>query len=624
MNQTKRKSKKQRIETAVLLLILCVVLGLFAYFLRDILIPLLKAEFAHKPEDVQRLLCEKGIWGFLTVILVEAFQMVVVFIPAEFIQISAGLSFPFPIALFLCDLGVCLGATIIFLLVRTLRFREDSYRGKDKIEELSSLSKKNYGTVLLLYLLFFMPIVPFGAICYYGSSTKIGYGRYLLTVATGVIPSIVVSNLMGGAAKAFLLESLPIWLLIVIIIALAAILFGVILLFLNKFFFKEGKGTPDSIIYVSFFRLVNFLRKNKQTLTVDPLPKDLSTPYLLLSNHESFYDFYYLHQLTRIPRAAFVANRYYLTLPLIRRIYKKASFIPKKLFNPDPSTSMGIIRMLKKGYPVIIFPEGRLSTDGRTNPVREPGGALYRKLGVDLLLVKIEGAYFAKPKWRPAFFRSNVSVRVVGHVKKEDLASYTDDELNDLIERSLYNDASASEEQTYAQPGRAKGLENILYRCADCGALYTTVGRNNSLVCTACGAEYHLNRHYHFDRAPETIAAYYKTQEEAEAKGLDSICLEAPVKTKVFAPNGKLLRREEGECRLTPEGFFYRSKSESFTIPMERLSALPYSCGEEFEVYQKDNLYYFYPLENKRQVVRWALLVDLFNNRKKPDASSQN
>ena len=616
MNPKAQKNRKRRIETAVLLLTLLVVLGLFAFFLRDILIPLLQMEFAHDMEGARELLRERGIWGFLTVILVEAFQMVVVFIPAEFIQISAGLSFPFPVALLLCDLGVCLGASLIFLLVRVLRFREDSYRGKEKIEEFSSLAKKNYGTVLLLYLLFFMPIIPFGAICYYGSSTKIGYGRYLLTVATGVIPSIIVSNLMGGAAKAFLMESLPIWLLVLIIVALAAILFGVILLFLNKFFFKEGNGTPDSIIYVLFFRFVNFLRKNKQNLSVDPLPEDLSKPYLLLSNHESFYDFYYLHRLTGTPRASYVVNRYYLTRPFVRSLYKKASFIPKKLFNPDPATSMGIIRMLRKGYPVVIFPEGRLSTDGRTNPVREAGGALYRKLGVDLLLVKIEGAYFAKPKWRPSFFRSDVSVRVVKHVKKEELASYTDDELNELIERSLYGDASEKSEQTYAFPGRAVGLHNILYRCADCGALYTTVGRNNSLVCTSCGAEFHLNRHYRFDRSPDSISGYYELQEEAERKELDAISLATPVTAKVFGPNGKLLHREEGKCRLTKEGFSYASKRESFTIPIEHLRALPYSCGEEFEVYQKDNLYYFYPTENKQQVVRWALLVDLLNDQK--------
>ena len=52
--------------------------------------------------------------------LVEALQEVVVFIPAEFIQISSGLSYPFYIALLLCDLGACLGATIIYVLVNLI------------------------------------------------------------------------------------------------------------------------------------------------------------------------------------------------------------------------------------------------------------------------------------------------------------------------------------------------------------------------------------------------------------------------------------------------------------------------------------------------------------------------
>ncbi|MBQ7173452.1 MAG: VTT domain-containing protein [Clostridia bacterium] len=616
---TQRRTKKQKIERAVILITLVVVLGLLAFFLRDILFPLLRMQFKRDRIGAEALLRERGFLGCLTVVLVEALQMVVIFIPAEFIQISAGLSFPFPVALLLCDLGVCLGASIIFLLVRLLRFREDSYRGKEKIEEFSSLSKKNHGTVLLLYFLFFMPIIPFGAICYYGSSTKIKYPRYLLTVATGVIPSIVVSNLMGGAAKAFFANSLPIWLLILIIVLLAALLFFIIYLFLNKFYFKENLGTPDSILNIAFFRFVDFIRRGKQKLRLDPLPEDLSTPYLLLSNHESFWDFYYLYCLTQAPRASYVVNRYYLTRPFARRHYKKAGFIPKKLFNPDPATSMGIIRMLKKGYPVILFPEGRLSTDGRTNQIREEGGALYRKLKVDLLLVKIEGAYFAKPKWRPSFFRSDISVRVVKHIKKEELANYTDEELNRLISSSLYSDASQYKERNYPQMNKAKGLSDILYRCADCGALYTTEGKGNSLFCTACGAEHTLDEHYRFIGTPTSIADYYRAIEALEKKDLDSLTLTAPVKTKVFAENGKTVRKEEGECRLTKDGFSYRSAKESFTIPIDRLPALPYSVGEEFEVYQKENLYYFYPIENRRQVVRWALLVDLLCDRRKEE-----
>ena len=72
-----------------------------------------------------------------------------------------------------------------------------------------------------MFFLFLMPLIPFGAICYYGSSTKIRYREYILTVAIGVIPSIVTSNLMGAAAKAFIRNDIPIPLLVLIIALLA-------------------------------------------------------------------------------------------------------------------------------------------------------------------------------------------------------------------------------------------------------------------------------------------------------------------------------------------------------------------------------------------------------------------
>ena len=58
----------------------------------------------------------------ITLFIVEALQMVVVFLPAEFIQLAAGISYPPLIAILLCDLGVFLGASIIYLLVNVLNY----------------------------------------------------------------------------------------------------------------------------------------------------------------------------------------------------------------------------------------------------------------------------------------------------------------------------------------------------------------------------------------------------------------------------------------------------------------------------------------------------------------------
>lgn len=614
--------RKQRIEKIIVLLSVLGVLALFTYFLWDILIPFLQMNFRNDTEGAKQLLREKGWLGYLTVVFVEALQMVVVFIPAEFIQISSGLSYPFPLALLLCDLGVCLGATIIFILVRAFRFENGAYlKSKEKIDRLSARSKKERSVVLFLYFLFFMPIIPFGAICYYGSSTKLRYWKYILTVATGVIPSIVTSNLMGSAAKLFFAYNLPVPLLVLIIVLLAALLFTLIFFFLDRIYFKENKGTPDSILYAAFLRFVKLVRGKKQKVIADEIPEGVEAPYILLSNHQSFYDFYYLTEMKQKRNPAFVVNRYYLGKPFVRSHWKNAGgFIPKRLFNADLSTVRGILRTVRMGYPVIVFPEGRLSPDGVSNPILEGGAALWRKLQVDLVLVRIEGAYFAMPKWRKRFYRSTIRVKVAKVIHREELKNYTDAELDDLIEQTLWSNASENPENRYRQKDKAEGLHNLLYRCPTCGGLYTTQSKGNALRCSSCGATYELGEDYRFT-APDlkTIPEFYAAVAAAEKKELAEkpLCLEAKVKTKVFDENGHTVCREAGECRLTKTKFTYRSERETFTIPTENLPALPFSCGEEFELYHQNKLYYFYPETNRQQVARWALIVDLLTESRR-------
>ena len=607
-------TKKERIAVII---ILAAILLLYAFFLKDILIPFLKLEARHDLDGANELLLSKGVFGSLAVILVEAMQMVVVFIPAEFIQISSGLSYPLYLSLLLCDLGVCLGATIIFLLVRLSGFQSSAYRkNREKIEHLyASFHERN--TVIFMYLLFFMPIIPFGAICYYGSGSKLSYGKYIRTVATGVIPSIIVSNLMGEAGAAFLVRDLPLWCLICIIILLAAALFVIIYLFMDRICFRSCDETPDSPMYALIFAIVRLWHGRRPHPSIDDEPlSEAEVPYILLTNHESFFDFYYIHQMAHPRNPTYLVNEYYCTRPVLKTMAKKAGIIPKKLFTPEMSSPVRIMRALRKGYPVVIFPEGRLSPDGCSNPIVQEGAAFYKRLNVDLVLVKICGAYYSDPKWRSRRFRTEVSVKVEEVIKKEVLSRMSDEELNRRIASVLYNDASKDRLCTYPQNGKAEGLEGILYRCCDCGSLYTTKGNGNDICCTACGCRHTLNEHYLFDDEPYSIHGWYDKIRNAEKTVLDSFSLDAKVQTIVFAANGGGKRKENGECFLTPDAFSYRSDKTEFSIPTDRLPALAFSCNKEFELYHEGELYYFYPSESRQQVARWALLVDLMAERR--------
>lgn len=609
------KKSAQRIITIASLIVIVL---LFSFFLRDVLVPLVRFQMANDVDGARALLTSKGVFGFLTVILVEALQMVVVFIPAEFIQISSGLSYPFPLALLLCDVGICLGATIIFILVRVFRFSSDAYEKKEAvIDQLAAQARKDRGVVLLLYFLFIMPIIPFGAICYYGSSRNLKYRKYILTVATGVIPSIVTSNLMGAATRYFLVNDLPLWVLLLVIVLLALLLFVILFLFLDKVYFKENDGTPDSPVYLALFKVVGFLcRRRANVVTDDALIRGHEGPYLLLSNHESFWDFYYIHRLIRDRHPAYVLNRFYFISPVLGWIGRKTGMIPKRLFTTDFETPVRIMRTMRKGYSVVVFPEGRLSLDGRDNPIVENSASFFRRLGVDIVLGNIRGAYFAGPKWRQHSYPSQVRVSAVRVLTQAEIQTMTDDELQALIAEALSFDESAVQQNTYPQANKAKGLENLLYRCADCGALYTTEGVGNDLVCRACGSVHSLDETYRFTSGPATIGEYYDRIKEMERAELHALHLETPVQAVMFQEKRPRKVRSQGICTLTREAFSFRSDKESLSVPLDQLPALPFSCNEEFETYFHENLYYFYPTENRRQVVRWALLVDLLHEEK--------
>ena len=125
MEKPRKKIPKERI---VIFCVALVVLGLLIYFLSDVFFPFIKLEAARNFDGARDLLMERGFIGFLTVTLIEALQMVVIFIPAEFIQLTSGMSYPWWLAMILCDLGVILGASIIYFLVNVFRFNRDALK----------------------------------------------------------------------------------------------------------------------------------------------------------------------------------------------------------------------------------------------------------------------------------------------------------------------------------------------------------------------------------------------------------------------------------------------------------------------------------------------------------------
>ena len=613
------KNKKKIAERIVIFTVALIVIGLLVFFLKDIFFPFLKLQINKDTEGAKALLDEKGWLGYVTVSLVEGLQMVVIFIPAEFIQLTTGMSYPWWLAIVLCDIGVIFGASLIYFLVNVFKFEGDILDRGSKIREFEKKTKVN-NTIFFMYLLFIMPIIPFGAICYFGSGRKIPYWKYIITCATGVIPSICTSILMGAAIKYFIASQLPLWALILIIVGAAALLFTLLVIVIKKFFFKQSMNSPDSFFYswsIKFgFKLLK-LRNRTNVIGKEKL-QGIDGPFLLLASHHSFLDPYAVSTIYPKERYAYVFNRYYLRIPIWGKMLLKAGLIPKKMFTADFECASKIIKSIKNGFPVVIFPEGRLSTDGGPSVIDETSAKLALLCKVPVVLVQVRKGYFNKPKWRKARYKGKLDVEIMDVLWYKKYKDMSVEEIHHEIQNALsFNDFDCLD-VSYKHKNLAEGLENILYMCPHCKTMHSNISKGNTITCTHCGKTYHIKDNYQFEEDDiKNIFEYYKRIKEIESKTLEETVFDVEVNTVIFSKDMKSKQNDHGLFHLDHEKLWYKSSEKDFYFEFEtkKVEGIAYSVNEEFEMYYEGELYYFYPVEDRRICTRLALVQEMLREK---------
>jgi 1-acyl-sn-glycerol-3-phosphate acyltransferase len=154
---------------------------------------------------------------------------------------------------------------------------------------------------------------------------------------------------------------------------------------------------------------------------------------LIVSNHESFLD-------PPVVGIAFDQELHYLarkslfSAPVLGSLYRVLNSIPVDQDRPDMTSLKIVIRELKSGKKVLVFPEGSRTLDGDMLP-GEPGvGLVVTKAGVPVLPVRIFGAREALPRGGSLPQPSEITL-VIGKLWHYDPANYTAYTGKDLYRR---------------------------------------------------------------------------------------------------------------------------------------------------------------------------------------------
>ena len=228
--------------------------------------------------------------------------------------------------------------------------------------------------------------------------------------------------------------------------------------------------------------------KKHVKLITDGTLKKLKPPFVVVANHASFVDVGGLIMSMYPNCASFVIS----VTQLVQwpSLIKSMGVLPKKQFTVDTSLIRDIKYVLSQKRPVVIYPEAKLSVVGTPNPIKPAIAKLVKMLKVPLVTVCFNGNYLYKPRWAKSKRKVPVRLDVKVAVGADEVDTVTAAEIHSRIVQNLACDDYAYQLENNIEidvPDLAEGLENILYKCPECGQEFSMCGHGHMLTCSNCG-----------------------------------------------------------------------------------------------------------------------------------------
>lgn len=593
-------------------------------------------------EELKEALGSLGWRGYITFGVLAMLQVVLTFLPSEPVEVLTGIAFGFQNGLLCYTVGVALGNTLIYILYKVLGDKLNAYFDKSLKIDLDKAGSSGKVT-LLVFILYFLPAIPYGMICLFAATVRMKYPRYIIVTVLGSIPSIFIGVGLGHVAISSSWKiSVAVFVAIVVLLVIMFIKKDALFACVNRYIDK--KATPENVVRpyhrikldfaYAISRIVLFFKgvKVKYTKRV----KDIDTPSVVLCNHGSFFDFVYAGSLIRQKSPHFIVARLYFYKSLVARILRSIGCFPKSMFASDLESAKNCLRVLKSGGVLAMMPEARLSTAGEFEDIQPGTYSFIKNSKVNVYYIKINGGYLAKPKWAPKMRRGAfVEAELDLLFTKEELLSLSLEEIKERVEKALYfNDFEwlKAHEKIKYRGKLAQGLENILTLCPVCGGKHTLTTKGMEIRCEGCGLSAKMDNRYGFvDSTPfDNLNSWYKwqvCQMEKEMEANPDFKLESEVVLKSPTKDGKkaLYEAGKGRCILDKDGLTYvgtqNGEEVAISFPMAEIYRLLFGAGENFEIYRGREIYYFMPT-NKKMCVDWYIASRLFKEQEERGKSA--
>lgn len=345
--------------------------------------------------------------------------------------------------------------------------------------------------------------------------------------------------------------------------------------------------------------------------------RNLPDTYIVLSNHVTDYDPLFVG-------VCFPRHMYFVASEHISRwkiAYKLIQYILKPIMRPKgttaSSTVMEMIKTLRSGTNVCLYPEGARSWDGVTAPILASTGKMVKSAKCGMVTFRIEGGYFVSPNWSFGNSRKGpIRGNVVNVYTAEQVAAMSVDEINEAITTDLHEDAY---ERQLVAPKKYKGknlaqcLEHMISHCPHCNAIDTLKSEGNSVTCKECGHT------FTYDEYGMLSGTTYTTAKDLFTWQKEQIEKDAAADATYTAPDGTLTTVANGAEQLVSEGAISLNREEltcgDTTIKLNDITDMAMH-GRRTLVFSTVKDYYELIPAAESNVLKFHMLYQMYKNGK--------
>lgn len=355
------------------------------------------------------------------------------------------------------------------------------------------------------------------------------------------------------------------------------------------------------VVYALLGPAVSAYTRWKCGVQADPFTADGDRAYLILMNHQTAYDQFFVYMSFRRV-VYFLATEDIFSMGLLSTAIRwLASPIPIRKQTTDLKAVRSCLQAAKEGGTIAMAPEGNRTYSGRTMYMRPAVVTLARKLKLPIALYRIEGGYGVQPRWSDGVRKGKIHAYVSRVIEPDEYAAMTNDELLAAIETELSVDEAAPGGLFHSER-RAEYLERAMYVCPWCG-LSEFESSGNTAGCKRCGrgVQYGADRRLRgvdCDFPFDYVGQWYDYQEDF-VRGLDMTqYTETPLYTdrarlsEVIVYRRKHLLRKNAELRLYGDRVVIDEGSgEELILPFDQVTAAAVLGRNKLNLYHGGVIY---------------------------------